>query len=498
MSSMRNMGDGRKVSKSRRSSLSVEEGNGGSNMRGEGSLKKGPWTSTEDAILIEYVKKHGEGNWNAVQRHSGLARCGKSCRLRWANHLRPDLKKGAFTEEEECRIIELHAKMGNKWARMAAELPGRTDNEIKNYWNTRIKRMQRSGLPIYPPDVCLRVKQGNQEHINVGNSLTDRANLHDDLSQTDTLDIPELDFKHVKICQAPSYGISIFDIPETTMFPMMHPTKRLRESEMQYANLDGCISSNTVPMFEQYGDYMCDKSIDHTRLSSPSGPILNTSDQFHGDDTYGSHETLNGNTSSSMPTSGAMKLELPSLQYLETQPGMWDTPASSLPSLESVDTLSPILELAPLDPVSPQSSNILEPIIFQPKHLNTNLLQETPDNCVPSEVGNISTMKCKLEWDESGEPSSPLGQSSASVLTDYTPVSMCSVDGPQSVESIQDHNNKHKQGAQLKNENMHQIHFTRPDALLDMGWFGNSVNYNGDQSIIKDAFNTFLGEHPHG
>lgn len=94
------------------------EGNAG----GNGPLKKGPWTSAEDAILVEYVTKHGEGNWNAVQKHSGLARCGKSCRLRWANHLRPDLKKGAFTPEEERHIIELHAKMGNKWARMAVEV----------------------------------------------------------------------------------------------------------------------------------------------------------------------------------------------------------------------------------------------------------------------------------------------------------------------------------------------------------------------------------------
>ncbi|KAG0449202.1 hypothetical protein HPP92_027479 [Vanilla planifolia] len=83
-------------------------------------LKKGPWTSAEDAILVEYVKKHGEGNWNAVQKHSGLARCGKSCRLRWANHLRPSLKKGVFTKEEEQMIIQMHAKMGNKWARMAS------------------------------------------------------------------------------------------------------------------------------------------------------------------------------------------------------------------------------------------------------------------------------------------------------------------------------------------------------------------------------------------
>uniref|UniRef100_A0A7I4AWR5 Uncharacterized protein n=1 Tax=Physcomitrium patens TaxID=3218 RepID=A0A7I4AWR5_PHYPA len=117
-----------------------------------GSLKKGPWTSAEDSILISYVTKHGEGNWNSVQKHSGLFRCGKSCRLRWANHLRPNLKKGAFTPEEERTIVELHAKLGNKWARMAAQLPGRTDNEIKNYWNTRIKRRMRAGLPVYPAE----------------------------------------------------------------------------------------------------------------------------------------------------------------------------------------------------------------------------------------------------------------------------------------------------------------------------------------------------------
>jgi myb proto-oncogene protein len=99
----------------------INESNEGS--YGEGVvMKKGPWTSAEDSILVDYVKKHGEGNWNAVQKHSGLFRCGKSCRLRWANHLRPNLKKGSFTAEEERLIIELHAKMGNKWAQMAAHV----------------------------------------------------------------------------------------------------------------------------------------------------------------------------------------------------------------------------------------------------------------------------------------------------------------------------------------------------------------------------------------
>ncbi|KAK4398035.1 Transcription factor [Sesamum angolense] len=142
--------------------------NPSSAIKSKNALKKGPWTTSEDMILVEYVKKHGEGNWNAVQRNSGLMRCGKSCRLRWANHLRPNLKKGAFSVEEEKLIVELHAKLGNKWARMAAQLPGRTDNEIKNYWNTRLKRRQRAGLPVYPEEV---VQQEKQQQLNSSSSV---------------------------------------------------------------------------------------------------------------------------------------------------------------------------------------------------------------------------------------------------------------------------------------------------------------------------------------
>ncbi|KAF5746074.1 hypothetical protein HS088_TW06G00239 [Tripterygium wilfordii] len=122
---------------------SINEGGG---EQGNG-LKKGPWTESEDAILREYVMRQGEGNWNGVRRKTGLMRCGKSCRLRWANHLKPDLKKVPFSPEDEFIIVDLHSKLDNKWARMASELPGRTDNEIKNFWNTRMKRRNRAGLP---------------------------------------------------------------------------------------------------------------------------------------------------------------------------------------------------------------------------------------------------------------------------------------------------------------------------------------------------------------
>ncbi|KAK8626722.1 hypothetical protein V6N13_134354 [Hibiscus sabdariffa] len=101
---------------------------------------KGAWTKEEDDRLIAYIRAHGDGCWRSLPKAAGLLRCGKSCRLRWINYLRPDLKRGNFTEDEDELIIKLHSLLGNKWSLIAARLPGRTDNEIKNYWNTHIRR----------------------------------------------------------------------------------------------------------------------------------------------------------------------------------------------------------------------------------------------------------------------------------------------------------------------------------------------------------------------
>ncbi|KAL5068990.1 hypothetical protein RYX36_019877 [Vicia faba] len=106
-------------------------------------VKKGPWIEEEDAVLMNYVAVHGEGHWNSVARCSGLKRTGKSCRLRWLNYLRPNVRRGNITLHEQLLILDLHSRWGNRWSKIAEQLPGRTDNEIKNYWRTRVVKQAR-------------------------------------------------------------------------------------------------------------------------------------------------------------------------------------------------------------------------------------------------------------------------------------------------------------------------------------------------------------------
>uniref|UniRef100_A0A8R7P051 Uncharacterized protein n=2 Tax=Triticum urartu TaxID=4572 RepID=A0A8R7P051_TRIUA len=112
-------------------------------------LKQGKWTKEEDGILANYIAQHGEGSWRSLPKNAGLLRCGKSCRLRWLNYLRGGLRRGNFSKKEDDLIVKLHATNGNRWSLIASHLPGRTDNEIKNYWNLHLRRQFHSFKKTY-------------------------------------------------------------------------------------------------------------------------------------------------------------------------------------------------------------------------------------------------------------------------------------------------------------------------------------------------------------
>ncbi|KAK2360923.1 transcription factor MYB1 [Trifolium repens] len=98
------------------------------------------WTEEEDHLLKKCIQQYGEGKWHRVPLLAGLNRCRKSCRLRWLNYLRPNIKRGNFAEEEVEMIVKLHKLLGNRWSLIAGRLPGRTANDVKNYWNCHLSK----------------------------------------------------------------------------------------------------------------------------------------------------------------------------------------------------------------------------------------------------------------------------------------------------------------------------------------------------------------------
>ncbi|KAG2729237.1 hypothetical protein I3760_01G239900 [Carya illinoinensis] len=131
-------------------------------------VKKGLWSPEEDEKLIKYISTNGHGSWSSVPRLAGLERCGKSCRLRWLNYLRPDLKRGRFSPREEALVIELHSILGNRWSRIAKHLPGRTDNEVKNFWNSTIskKLLYHDAVPAFATFPLIDYPSGLEENEN--------------------------------------------------------------------------------------------------------------------------------------------------------------------------------------------------------------------------------------------------------------------------------------------------------------------------------------------
>lgn len=324
-------------------------------------------------------------------------------------------------------------------------MPGRTDNEIKNYWNTRIKRRQRAGLPLYPPEVCFQALQESQhDQDTVGVNVGDRG--HHNLLQTNSYEIPDVIFESLKANQgvlpyipelpdisASSMLLKGLGSPQYCTLPPILPQQKCLQASVELFPSPGAGAGvgNGFFSFEQFPDDTGDKVAQSFGLSSPFDPDPVTKNSQSFAVIQGGHSLPNGNSSASKPTSGAVKLELPSLQYAETDFGSWVASPPS-PLLESVDAFiqsSPVAVTFEADCSSPRNSGLLDALLHEAKNLSSakNHPSDKSSNSSSATHGDIADSSAfniyNPEWGEYGDPISPFGHSATSIFSECTPVS---------------------------------------------------------------------------
>ncbi|KAF8039655.1 hypothetical protein BT93_B2006 [Corymbia citriodora subsp. variegata] len=367
-------------------------------------------------------------------------------------------------------------------------------------------------MPIYPTEVCLQVSSGNQETHNMGNLHT-AGKDNCDLSQPDTLEIPEVDFRKLELHLGfSSFWSTLLDVPPCGVgrearcpsdayclpFPSIRSPKRLRGSETPFPVLDAG-SNDSFSSFGQYADYSSEITLESYVLSSPYDVNPDSTNHSLVGDLPGSHAFLNGNYPSSVPHLEAMKSELPSLQYTETQQSSCGTPASPRPSLDSIDPLiqSPPCEHYQSDCHSPRTSGLLEAVIYEACSKQKSCAQTTG---ISGNIAcNSSPSQLRTEQEMYAAPDSPFGDNATSVLNHCAPASRRSFEETQSADAMLGFDIKPEEDSKPftdfegKQEILDQMHFNGPDALLDLDWCHRKSQPSEDQIGRADYIGALLG-----
>ncbi|GAB4825039.1 hypothetical protein Ancab_007912 [Ancistrocladus abbreviatus] len=241
----------------------------------ENGLKKGAWSPEEDNILRNYIRQNGHSNWRELPKSAGLARCGKSCRLRWVNYLQPGVKRGNYTKEEEDLILKLHTQLGNKWSKIAAKLPGRTDNEIKNHWHTHLKKRRREHVTSNTSPGEEKNHQANKMTGNSAYSQLPLGNIAKEVYEMIGLQILE---SSQPLSRQPSSSTT------TEFSTLSSETLRNDQLELNASSMEGSLGSKTAIIYDEMDDWNMLEIDNLSEIWSQLEQPSNITDYSYGDD----------------------------------------------------------------------------------------------------------------------------------------------------------------------------------------------------------------------